>query len=308
MPATLTSPDSAAANGAPREKLSILLVASDGTVGVDSALALARQLAARDSAKVSVVTAIEPMPIVSPEMLLPITPEMETRRRTELAQRVQEQIAKIAPESGSWTVAQVEGQADAMIARTARECGADVIVLGLGEHRMVDRLFGGETALRVLRLAEVPVLAVAPGAVTIPLRAVAAVDFSETSARGVRAGLALLGDGATMTLAHVVPRDISVGVWPAWDDAYHRAVAESFKQMQKELAIPAGVTVETTVLHGDPAHEILKFAQGSRADLIVTGSHGHNFVVRTLLGRVSTKLMRGAHCSVLVVPPHRRAH
>jgi nucleotide-binding universal stress UspA family protein len=308
MPATLTSPDPTAAPVAPREKLSILLVASDGTAAVDSALAVARQLAARDSARVNVVTAIEPLPIVSPEMLLPITPEMEVRRRTELAARVREQVTKVAPESKSWSVSQVEGQADAMIARTARECGADLIVIGLGEHRIVDRLFGGETALRVLRLADAPLLAVVPGATAIPVRAVAAVDFSETSARAVRAALALLGPGATLTLTHVVPRDIAVGIWPAWDDAYQRAVADSFAQMKKELAVPAGVTVETTVLHGDPAHEVLKFAEGTKADVIVTGSHGHNFVVRTMLGRVSTKLIRGAHCSVLVVPPHRRVH
>ena len=38
-------------------------------------------------------------------------------------------------------------------------------------------------------------------------------------------------------------------------------------------------------------------------DLIVAGSHGHNFLSRLLLGSVSTRLVRSAHCSVLVAPP-----
>jgi nucleotide-binding universal stress UspA family protein len=308
MNATLTSPSPLAAELLPHGKLSILLVASDGTDGVGGALAVAAQLATRDSARVTVVTAIEPLPVVTPEMALSIPPEMETRRRTELEQRVREQVARVVPGSGRWTLTQLEGQADAMIARAARECGADLIVMGIGEHRMVDRLFGGETAFRVLQLADAPLLAVAPGATSMPRRAMAAVDFSETSARAVQAALTVLGAGATMTLAHVVPRDISVGIWPAWDDAYQTAVAESFAELRQRLSVPAGVTVDTVVLHGDPAREVLDEAVRVKADLIVTGSHGHNFIVRTLLGRVSTKLIRGAHCSVLVVPPHLRAH
>jgi nucleotide-binding universal stress UspA family protein len=135
----------------------------------------------------------------------------------------------------------------------------------------------------------------------------AAVDFSETGNLAIRAALPLLAPDATLTLVHVVARDISLGAWPAWDDAYLKAVNASFDLLKSQLRLPPGVTVNTVVLRGDPPGELLAWASQHKVDLLVTGSHGHNFVVRTLLGRVSTKLVRGARCSVLIAPPRLRA-
>jgi hypothetical protein len=56
------------------------------------------------------------------------------------------------------------------------------------------------------------------------------------------------------------------------------------------------------VLQGDPATELLAFATSVNADLIATGSHGHGFVTRMLIGSVTTRILRCATCSVLTVP------
>jgi nucleotide-binding universal stress UspA family protein len=61
------------------------------------------------------------------------------------------------------------------------------------------------------------------------------------------------------------------------------------------------------ILCGEPARAILEEAEREHADLIVAGTHGHNAVAHALLGRTSTKLLRGARCSVFVHPPERRA-
>ena len=53
--------------------------------------------------------------------------------------------------------------------------------------------------------ADVPVLAVSPDAQWLPRRAVVRMDFGEASMRAVSASLALLDDGASLTLASVVP-------------------------------------------------------------------------------------------------------
>ncbi|MHB1862098.1 MAG: universal stress protein [Gemmatimonadaceae bacterium] len=289
-------------------KLKIVLLASDGSSAMESTITVAHQLAARDAAKVRVVTAVEALPAVTPEGNLPLTPEIEQARHQQLEHRVRDQLSRLVPESSAWTVEQIDGPPDTTIARVAHDCHADLIVLGLGEHRMVDRWFGGETALRVLRLADVPVLAVGPKAAALPTRVLAAMDFSETSERALLAALPLLGDGAKITMAHVVPRDISMGVWPAWDDAYENAVKTSFVETRKRLAIPERIAVDDAVLYGDPARELLGYAERTQADLIVIGTHGHNIIVRTLLGRTSTKLIRGARCSVFAISPERRAH
>jgi nucleotide-binding universal stress UspA family protein len=52
---------------------------------------------------------------------------------------------------------------------------------------------------------------------------------------------------------------------------------------------------------GQPVREILDLAEEIGADLIVIGSHGRGAVGRLLLGSVSTAVLHGARCPVLVV-------
>ncbi len=53
---------------------------------------------------------------------------------------------------------------------------------------------------------------------------------------------------------------------------------------------------------GDPAEEILGYAQRHPIDLIVVGTQGRTGVSRVLLGSVAERVVRGARCPVLVVP------
>jgi nucleotide-binding universal stress UspA family protein len=52
---------------------------------------------------------------------------------------------------------------------------------------------------------------------------------------------------------------------------------------------------------GAPVREVLGLAEEIGADLIVMGSHGRGAVGRLLLGSVSTAVLHGARCPVLVV-------
>jgi len=54
---------------------------------------------------------------------------------------------------------------------------------------------------------------------------------------------------------------------------------------------------------GSAAEEILRFAEEIKADLIVIGSHGHGALERMLIGGTTERVVRHAHCPVLVVPP-----
>ena len=56
---------------------------------------------------------------------------------------------------------------------------------------------------------------------------------------------------------------------------------------------------------GHEAEEILKAAKRIRAELVVMGSKGLTGLRRFLMGSVSHKVARNAHCSVLVVRPGR---
>lgn len=60
---------------------------------------------------------------------------------------------------------------------------------------------------------------------------------------------------------------------------------------------------------GNPAKEIIGLADEADADLIVVGTHGRKGVPRLVLGSVAEKIMRNAHCPVLIMRPteHRAA-
>ena len=55
------------------------------------------------------------------------------------------------------------------------------------------------------------------------------------------------------------------------------------------------------VVVGDPGHEISDYAQESGADLIVISSHGYGIIKHMLLGSVAERVVRLAHCPVLVL-------
>jgi nucleotide-binding universal stress UspA family protein len=128
------------------------------------------------------------------------------------------------------------------------------------------------------------------------------VDFSETSLRAARLALELAAPNATIYLVHVAPRDAALNEWSAFGASYKDDAGDALHKMRESLRVPAGVAVQRILLQGDPATELLAFATNVKADLIATGSHGHGFVARMLVGSVTTRILRCATCSVLAVP------
>jgi nucleotide-binding universal stress UspA family protein len=63
----------------------------------------------------------------------------------------------------------------------------------------------------------------------------------------------------------------------------------------------AGGRVDTAVLEGAAAHEIVRAATSMKADLIVLGTHGRTGVARLLLGSVAARVVATAPCPVLTV-------
>lgn len=77
---------------------------------------------------------------------------------------------------------------------------------------------------------------------------------------------------------------------------------------QKRTAEELGaVAVETVVGEGPAAAEIVRIAHERGCDLVVVGSHGRRPIVRALLGSVADRILRTAHCPVLIVPRPERA-
>jgi nucleotide-binding universal stress UspA family protein len=62
---------------------------------------------------------------------------------------------------------------------------------------------------------------------------------------------------------------------------------------------------ESKVVTGDPADEIVKFADEQGIDLIVMGTHGRKGLDRTLMGSVADHAIKNASAPVLTINPFR---
>jgi nucleotide-binding universal stress UspA family protein len=58
------------------------------------------------------------------------------------------------------------------------------------------------------------------------------------------------------------------------------------------------LAVKRVLLYGDPAHEIAKYADAEKIDMIVLPTHGHGRFRRFLLGSVTTKVLHDAECPI----------
>lgn len=297
---TLQIPSTEPQQGISASRVSPVIVATDGREQSDTALIAGRVFAESKDA-LRIVSVLTPMPIMTPEVPLPISPDVEASRRADLKRGVQMQMARAWEGAELADVELYEGDPATIIARLAHESNASMIVAGLGRHRVIDRLFGNETALRLVRVSAVPVLAVS-GLTHAPRRIVVAIDYSETSLRAARLALNVAASSATVYLAHVAPRDSTLYDWNGWGASYKQDAGEALQKIREQLRIPPGMIVQRVVLQGDPATELLAFATSVNADLIATGSHGHGFVTRMLIGSVTTRILRCATCSVLTVP------
>jgi nucleotide-binding universal stress UspA family protein len=139
------------------------------------------------------------------------------------------------------------------------------------------------------------------------------VDFSDVTNRVVQtAGELARAFGGKAVLLHVSePEPDFVGFEPG-PVAVRTAVARDFKtehqklDEQKQRLTAAGV--ETVALHiqGPLAQKILQEAEAQNAGLIVIGSHGHGALYNLLVGSVTSGVLKGANCPVLVVPAEGR--
>ena len=280
-----------------------IIVATDGLPQSRGALAMARALAGPLHGTITVVAAHQSPALMAPDGQLLLDPNVTASLRADLTRRVREQCTQLrSDDAPAQEVEVMSGEPARVINDVATSRHAQMIVVGIGRHELVDRIFGDETALKVARSSHLPVLAVPDDDFGVPQHAVVAVDFSEGSVRAARAALRLIGKGGVLELAHVVPRDrLLFDAWVSQEE-YMRFVRHSLTRFRARLTIPAGVRVEDIILSGDPARELLSYASRIEADLVAAGSHGHGFVTRLVIGSVTTKLLRMASCPVLVIP------
>jgi nucleotide-binding universal stress UspA family protein len=134
--------------------------------------------------------------------------------------------------------------------------------------------------------------------VTDVTRILCAIDSAQPSAAAFRHALAAAKSrNAELHVVCAVPATRSFN-WRSRERTAHLAEL-------RRIAIAAGVEVEVSVQHGEPAGVILLHANSSNSrvpDLIVLGTHRRQGVDRLRFGSVAERVMHRASCPTLVVP------
>ena len=76
--------------------------------------------------------------------------------------------------------------------------------------------------------------------------------------------------------------------------------AQDFQKIEAR-AKEHGVAIETQILVGHPTEQLVHHAEKEKVDLIVVGRRGVSRFERMLVGSTSEKVLRYAHCPVMVV-------
>jgi nucleotide-binding universal stress UspA family protein len=81
----------------------------------------------------------------------------------------------------------------------------------------------------------------------------------------------------------------------------HMNAARASLDAAKALADESGVEAEYELVEGDPAEAIVRFAESRDADLVVVGTRGRGGIAGSLLGSVSSEVVRASSRPVVVV-------
>jgi nucleotide-binding universal stress UspA family protein len=117
---------------------------------------------------------------------------------------------------------------------------------------------------------------------------------------------------AKVFLVHVVsergiPEDVLryiqvEGIEEPPESVYLQKVGEGIIGAAEKEADDKGVTdIQSVVLQGDPAEQILEFAKDNNVDMIVIGSRGLGSVSGMFLGSVSNKVCHAADCTCVTI-------
>ena len=264
----------------------LILVAHDLSVEADVAVRRAAQLAAEHDAEVSLLHVID--------SATPADRLGSTRQAAEAALRDSAQAAGLT----RCELLTGEGVAASVIASTAEELQADLLVTGAHHHQMLEH-FDGTTLEQILRCCRVPALLAFDDQIQPYRRVISALDFSVAACNAWRAACQWLPPHSELLAVH------------AYDTGSdNRRVQERLEEQR--LLLEQLMQDECGQVGGDLPHRkslvsslsIRILLDQSLSDwqpqLLVLGSRGRAALQQALLGSTARYYLRRPPCDLLV--------
>ena len=133
------------------------------------------------------------------------------------------------------------------------------------------------------------------------------IDFGDLSRKAVDTALDMATLQSDVEVIHVVPDLNTMApevLWQDISDAMRRSAVE--QTFRKEFNEKKYHDLKFHVAFGDAGHQIADYAEEIGADIIVIPSHGRTGLKRLLIGSVAERVLRLAHCTVVVVKEKRK--
>ena len=285
-----------------------IIVGHDLGVGGKAAMQSAAVVAERCGAVLRIVHVVEPLdafqrlshPLTSPYTLENIVQKVGVRLQA---------LAK-SPEfvhlHSEYEVRTGKPFVELIIA--ARACLADLIVIG-GASGSEELL--GSTSERILRKTPIPVMVSKKPLCREAKTFLIPTDFSSCARQAAEEAL-VLGKcfDARLVFFHVLDSHRSLTTRYAHELGVSvQMPLPSPEEMEPEWeAFLSGLQLEKVdwekrTGEGQAASAIVGEAKHMQADIVVMGTHGRSGLSHTLLGSVTEKVVRTAHCAVLTVRP-----
>jgi nucleotide-binding universal stress UspA family protein len=128
------------------------------------------------------------------------------------------------------------------------------------------------------------------------------IDFSDHSFRALEAAREMVERGSDLHVIHVLPEILVTEpgvIWGEIDDSSRSKHAE--EAIREKIADANYRGVHVAVRIGDRGQNIVDYAAENGIELIVMPSHGRTGLKHLLIGSVAERVVRLAHCPVLVL-------
>jgi nucleotide-binding universal stress UspA family protein len=195
------------------------------------------------------------------------------------------------------------GDPAAEVAQASEDHRAGLIIVGARHDSASDRTAREAMVVRIAKLARTPVLIASPGMRRLPHRVGIAIDLDPSQLGDLPPVLSLFGPAPSVTCLHVQKHEEFPGSdSPIFVRAYESSVAESLAVVRSAIAKVPGMRADLIRLSGDPATELLRYAEYARIELLVLGLGRHYGQRGRCGGSVALRVLRDALFSVLIVP------
>jgi len=274
----------------------LILVPTDFSEPAAHALRFASRLAERFGAKIRLMYADYFVPPVDFSASAAVEYALTS---DEAADEAKKQLIRLAeqslPKSVDFETRVVIDSPIPAIVDEARNCGADLIVMGTHGRTGFRRLIVGSVTESVMRIVNIPMIAISPTTddrrmtATLP-RIVCAVDYSAEAREALR---------FAASVADATSRVIIVS---NFDTENPQDAADEIVRMQQWTPPELVDRCQYKLLPADhPAEQVVEFAKLVFADVIAVGSAHDRSTSEMMRGTLAERIIERADCPVLAI-------